>query len=112
QSTPTRALDPSFPAPKPLNDVALDLLDTPPSEHCLDCGSPLPPVPPQARRRPEDHCSNPNCGMRLADIGLCFRPAFDHCLSCGAAQPALLPDNQRPRPNCHKCGERLHNPEP
>ena len=31
---------------------------------CLDCGSPLPPVPPHSLRRPDDHC--PSCGMRLA----------------------------------------------
>jgi hypothetical protein len=79
-------------------------------ENCLDCGSPLPPVPPGARRRPEDHC--PSCGMRLPDIGLCEKPGFDQCLNCGATQPHLLPNGERPRPNCHKCGERLHNPEP
>jgi hypothetical protein len=78
-------------------------------ENCLDCGSPLPPVPPCALRRPEDHC--PSCGMRLPDIGLCYQPGFDHCLNCGATQPALLPGGERPRPHCHKCGERLHNPE-
>ena len=80
-------------------------------EHCLDCRSPLPPIPPHSLRRPEDHCPNPNCGMRLPDIGLCYQPGFDHCLNCGATQPALLPGGERPRPNCHKCGERLHNPE-
>jgi hypothetical protein len=79
-------------------------------ENCLDCGSPLPPVPPNALRRPEDHC--PNCGIRLPDIGLCYQPGFDHCLNCGATQPHLLPGGERPRPYCHKCGERLHNPEP
>jgi hypothetical protein len=80
-------------------------------EHCLDCGSPLPRVQPHSLRRPEDHCPNPNCGMRLPDIGLCYQPGFDHCLNCGATQPALLPGGERPRPNCHKCGIRLHNPE-
>jgi hypothetical protein len=50
--------------------------------------------------------------MRLPDIGLCAQPGFDHCLNCGATQPALLPGGERPRPHCHKCGERLHNPEP
>jgi len=79
-------------------------------ENCLDCGSPVPPVPPHSLRRPEDHC--PSCGMRLPDIGLCYQPGFDHCLNCGATQPALLPGGERPRPYCHKCGERLHNPEP
>jgi hypothetical protein len=79
-------------------------------ENCLDCGTTLPPVPPEARRRPEDHC--PSCGMRLPDIGLCEKPGFDKCLNCGATQPHLLPNGERPRPNCHKCGERLHNPEP
>jgi hypothetical protein len=84
--------------------------NAPPPEHCLDCGFPLPPVPPDARRRPDDHC--PSCGMRLPDIGLCYQPGFDHCLNCGATQPHLLPNGERPRPHCHKCGERLHNPEP
>jgi hypothetical protein len=79
-------------------------------EHCLECHATLPPVPPDARRRPDDHC--PSCGMRLPDIGLCAQPGFDHCLNCGATQPALLPGGERPRPHCHKCGERLHNPEP
>jgi hypothetical protein len=78
-------------------------------ENCLECGSPLPPVPPHSLRRPDDHC--PSCGMRLPDIGLCYQPGFDKCLNCGATQPALLPSGERPRPNCHKCGERLHNPE-
>jgi hypothetical protein len=78
-------------------------------ENCLECGTALPPVPPNARRRPDDHC--PSCGMRLPDIGLCHKPGFDKCLNCGATQPALLPAGQRPRPTCHKCGERLHNPE-
>ena len=77
-------------------------------ENCLDCGSALPPVPPHSLRRPDDHC--PSCGVRLPDIGLCYQPGSDHCLSCGATQPALLPGGERPRPYCHKCGERLHNP--
>jgi hypothetical protein len=81
----------------------------PTPEHCLDCGSILPLVPPDSRRRPDDHC--PSCGVRLPDIGLCAQPGFDRCLSCGATQPHLLPSGKRPRPNCHKCGERLHNPE-
>jgi hypothetical protein len=81
-----------------------------PPEHCLECGIALPAVPPDARRRPDDHC--PSCGMRLPDIGLCEKPGFDKCLNCGATQPHLLPDGERPHPNCHKCGERLHNPEP
>jgi hypothetical protein len=84
--------------------------NAPPPEHCLDCGFALPPVPPDARRRPDDHC--PSCGMRLPDIGLCYQSGFDKCLNCGATQPHLLPGGERPRPNCHKCGERLHNPEP
>ena len=82
---------------------------TPTPEHCLECSSILPPVPPDALRRPDDHC--PSCGVRLPDIGLCALPGFDRCLNCGTTQPHLLPSGERPRPNCHKCGERLHNPE-
>jgi len=78
-------------------------------ERCLDCQSPLPIAPPNAKRRPEDHCQN--CGMRLPDIGLCIQPGSDHCLNCGATQPALLPNRQRSRTHCHNCGDRLHNPE-
>ena len=90
---PSCALPPSPPTP----------------ENCLECGSPLPPVPPDARRRPDDNC--PSCGIRLPDIGLCDKPGFDRCFNCGATQPALLPSGERTRPHCHKCGERLHNPE-
>jgi hypothetical protein len=50
--------------------------------------------------------------MRLPDIGLCDKPGFDHCLNCDATQPQLLPNGERPRPNCHKCGQFLHKPEP
>jgi hypothetical protein len=84
-------------------------IKNPVPEHCLECHAALPPVPPDALRRPDDHC--PSCGMRLPDIGLCSKPGFDHCMNCGATQPALLPGGERPRPHCHKCGERLHNPE-
>jgi hypothetical protein len=45
------------------------------------------------------------------DIGLCYEPGFDQCLNYGATQPTLLSNNERARPNFHKCGERLHNPE-
>jgi hypothetical protein len=105
---------PSTPDPRPScappsNNPPIHQSNNPPAEHCLDCASPLPPVPPDAPRRPEDYC--PSCGIRLPDIGLCEQPGFDHCLNCGAKQPALLPSGERPRPNCHKCGERLHNPE-
>jgi hypothetical protein len=84
--------------------------DPRPPEHCLECGTALPPVPPDARRRPEDNCQN--CGIRLPDIGLCDEPGFDRCRLCDATQPHLLPNGERPRPNCHKCGQLLLKPEP
>jgi len=96
--------------PSAPNNPSIQHSTNPAFEHCLDCGAPLPPVPPHSLRRPEDHC--PSCGMRLPDIGLCYQPGFDRCLNCGATQPHLLPGGERPRPHCHKCGERLHNPEP
>jgi hypothetical protein len=89
---------------QPFND------STRPCEHCLECHSPLPPVPPHSLRRPDDHC--PSCGGRLPDIGLCYQSGFDKCINCEATQPALLPGGERPRPYCHQCGLRLHNPEP
>jgi hypothetical protein len=104
ESQPSAASEPQSQAEVPKATTASIL-----AEHCLECRSPLPAVPPNAPRRPEDHCSS--CGARLPDIGLCTQPGFDHCLSCAATQPALLSNGQRPRPNCHKCGERLHHPE-
>jgi len=105
---------PSTPDARPSSSLpknpTIQQSNNPASENCLDCGSPLPPVPPCALRRPEDNCQN--CGMRLPDIGLCYQAGFDHCLNCGATQPHLLPGGERPRAYCHKCGERLHNPEP
>jgi hypothetical protein len=89
---------------QPFND------STRPCEHCLECRSPLPPVPPHSLRRPDDHC--PSCGGRLPDIGHCYQSGFDKCINCEATQPALLPGGERPRPYCHQCGLRLHNPEP
>jgi len=101
-TSPSNIPNPAQPVPKA---TTTDVL----GERCLDCQSPLPIVPPNAKRRPEDHCQN--CGRRLPEIGLCIQPGFDHCLNCGATQPALLPNRQRPCTHCHNCGDRLHNPE-
>jgi len=72
-----------------------------PSEFCLDCRAPLPPLTPEGKR-PLDRCEN--CSVLLPGPGLCVRPPNDQCHFCGAALPRRLPNGRRPRPTCHNCG--------
>jgi hypothetical protein len=76
-------------------------------EHCLECGTELPPLLPTGGRYYQ-HCQT--CNVPLPPPGTCREPSLEHCPSCDAALPRPRPDGTRPDQRCHRCGDFLPPP--
>ncbi len=102
---PLTTVSPSIQNPKSkIKNPSPSTLDTPPSERCLDCRHPLPPLTPEGKR-PNERCEQ--CNILLPPPGTCTRPSSDKCHFCGTTLPHRLPSGRRPKYVCHNCAAGL-----